>query len=161
MFTLSRVTKISSKILEDNKGRPFKLVGIPDLVAKFDSNEYGVIDFKTTKISDDKAELYKFQLESYATIFENPGETNSVKTPLIKPIYKLGILQFDPNYIENKNLENCNIKFNLSYVELKNRITNKLLERVTFAIDILRMEHPPRINKNCSDCNFFMKQLKL
>ena len=31
-----------------------------------------LLDFKTTKISEKKADFYKFQLEAYATIFENP-----------------------------------------------------------------------------------------
>ena len=50
-----------------------------------------------------KADFYKFQLEAYATIFENPGEINSIKTPLLSPVIKLAILQFDPLKIENKN----------------------------------------------------------
>ena len=60
--------KISSSLLKDNKGRDFKLVGIPDLVIEFEDKTYGIIDFKTTKISEKKADFYKFQLEAYATI---------------------------------------------------------------------------------------------
>ena len=56
-----------------------------------------------------KADFYKFQLEAYATIFENPGEINSIKTPLLSPVIKLAILQFDPLKIENKNGMNCNL----------------------------------------------------
>ena len=115
--------KISFSVLKDNKSRDFKLVGIPDLVIDFKTERFGIIDFKTTKISDQKAEFYKFQLEAYATIFENPGKINSVKTPLLTPITKLAILQFDPNKIETKNQKDCNITFNTHYVELKNRIS--------------------------------------
>ena len=114
--------KISSSLLKDYKERNFKLVGIPDLVIEFEDKTYGIIDFKTTKISEKKAEFYKFQLEACATIFENPGEYNSIKTPLLSPVTKLAILQFDPLKIENKNEMNCNVIFDMSYVELENRI---------------------------------------
>ena len=153
--------KISSSLLKDNKGRDFKLVGIPDLVIEFEDKTYGIIDFKTTKISEKKADFYKFQLEAYATIFENPGEINSIKTPLLSPITKLAILQFDPLKIENKNGMNCNFIFDMGYVELENRIYEKLIDRVTLALDILQMNEPPTINENCNDCAFFKKQSQL
>ena len=153
--------KISSSVLKDNKSRDFKLVGIPDLVIDFETEGFGIIDFKTTKISDQKAEFYKFQLEAYATIFENPGEINSVKTPLLTPITKLAILQFDPNKIETKNQKDCNITFNTHYVELKDRIYEDLIARITLAIDILQMSEPPTINENCNDCNFFKRQSQI
>ena len=153
--------KISSSLLKDNKGRDFKLVGIPDLVIEFEDKTYGIIDFKTTKISEKKADFYKFQLEAYATIFENPGEINSIKTPLLSPVIKLAILQFDPLAIENKNGMNCNFIFDIGYVELENRIYEKLIDRVTLALDILNLNKPPVINENCNDCAFFKKQSQL
>ena len=153
--------KISSSLLKDNKDRDFKLVGIPDLVIEFEDKTYGIIDFKTTKISEKKADFYKFQLEAYATIFENPGEINSIKTPLLKPVTKLAILQFDPLKIENKKGINCNFIFDLGYVELENRIYEQLIDRVTLALDILQMNKPPIINENCNDCVFFKKQSQL
>ena len=154
-------SKISSTILKDNKERNFKLVGIPDLVVKFKNEDYGIIDFKTTKKSDQKANFYKFQLEAYATIFENPGKINSMKTPLLKPITKLAILQFDPDKIEKINNSICNMKFLLGYVELENRLTDKLYDRVTLALDILTRDEPPPLNENCGDCNFFKFQSRI
>lgn len=154
-------SKISSSILKDKKERSFRLVGIPDLVIKFKNEGYGIIDFKTTKISDQKANFYKFQLEAYATIFENPGKINSMETPLLKPVTKLAILQFDPNKIEAINNEVCNMSFEIGYVELENRITNELYDRATLAIDIICQETTPPLNENCHDCNFFKKQLAL
>ena len=154
-------SKISSSILKDKKERSFKLVGIPDLVIKFKNEGYGIIDFKTTKISDQKANFYKFQLEAYATIFENPGKINSMETPLLKPVTKLAILQFDPNKIEAINNVVCNMSFEIGYVELESRITNELYDRATLAIDIISQEATPPLNENCPDCNFFKKQFAL
>ena len=51
--------RVVSETLTDNKGREFILGGRPDIVIKFDQGGYGIIDFKTTKISDDKSENYK------------------------------------------------------------------------------------------------------
>ena len=52
-------------------------------------------NFLTTVFSDS----YKYQLEAYAQIFENPGKTQTQETPLLTPITHIGILQFDPNKI--------------------------------------------------------------
>ena len=46
-----------------------------DSVLEFTDGGYGIIDFKTTIISLDKAENYRYQLEAYAQIFSNPGAT--------------------------------------------------------------------------------------
>jgi hypothetical protein len=53
------------------------------------------------------------------------------------------------------------MSFTIGYVELENRITNQLYDRVTLAIDIISQETAPPLNDNCYDCNFFKKQLAL
>jgi len=47
-----------SDVLKDNKQRPFKLGGRPDIVIEFDdpNQGYGIIDFKTTNIDPLKSE---------------------------------------------------------------------------------------------------------
>ena len=55
----------------------------------------------------------------------------------------------------------CNIIFDIGYVELENRIYEKLIDRVILALDILEMNTPPAINEKCNDCNFFKKQSQL
>ena len=48
------------------------------------------------------------------------------------------------------------------YEELQvHRIYEKLIDRVTLALDILQMNEPPVINENCNDCAFFKKQSQL
>ena len=70
---------IGSTILKDNKGRSFIISGKTDVVIEFNTNpkKYGIIDLKTTNINPSKIENYKFQLESYATIFLNPKRQNA------------------------------------------------------------------------------------
>ena len=45
-----------------------------------------------------------------------------------------------------------------SFSEFKD---DKLIDRVTLALDILQMNEPPPINENCNDCTFFKKQSQI
>ena len=80
---------IGSSILKDKKGRSFVISGKTDVVVEFKTNpkKYGIIDLKTTNINPSKIENYKLQLESYASIFQNPNS----KTPKFSDIEELGL----------------------------------------------------------------------
>ena len=92
---------IISDILKDNDGRKFQLRGVPDIVIKFKNKNdgYGIIDFKTTNLSNTKSDNYKYQLEAYAQIFKKPGATKTASTPKLNPITHMGVLQFFPEKI--------------------------------------------------------------
>ena len=152
--------KIVSKDLEDNKNRKFQLRGIPDIVVKFKDKGFGIIDFKTTKISLDKAENYKYQLEAYAQIFANPGSTKSSETPKLDPITHMGILQFYPNDITDHTNHNCNFNMKTFYSPLK-RNKEDFYNHVTKLIDLLEQPNIPEINEACNFCNFVKKQINL
>ena len=85
---------IGSSTLKDKKGRSFVISGKTDVVIEFKTNpkKYGIIDLKTTNINPSKIENYKLQLESYATIFQNPNS----KTPKFSDIEELGLYLFEP-----------------------------------------------------------------
>ena len=151
--------RVVSETLSDNKGRNFILGGRPDIVIKFDQGGYGIIDFKTTKISDDKSENYKYQLEAYAQIFTKPGSTKSKKTPLLSPITHMGILQFDPSDIQSHNDQSCDMRMNISYSPLK-RDEKDFFENITKIIDIIKKPSTPDFNENCNHCQFVLQQIK-
>ena len=151
--------RVVSETLSDNKGRNFILGGRPDIVIKFDQGGYGIIDFKTTKISDDKSENYKYQLEAYAQIFTKPGSTKSKKTPLLNPITHMGILQFDPCDIQSHNDQSCDMRMNISYSPLK-RDEKDFFENITKIIDIINTTSIPDFTENCNYCNFFKQQME-
>ena len=151
--------RVVSETLSDNKGRNFILGGRPDIVIKFDQGGYGIIDFKTTKISDDKSENYKYQLEAYAQIFTKPGSTKSKKTPLLNPITHMGILQFDPSDIQSHNDQSCDMRMNISYSPLK-RDEKDFFENITKIIDIINTTSIPDFTENCNYCNFFKQQME-
>ena len=149
--------RVVSKEMQDSKGRKFILGGRPDIVIKFDDESYGIIDFKTTQLSDDKADNYKYQLESYAQIFLNPGATKTAPTPKLDPISQIGVLQFFPSEIYDHEKDNCKLNFKMSYVKL-NRDENDFYKRVELYIDIVSKENPPDYSDNCKDCNFAKTQ---
>ena len=142
---------IGSSTLKDNKGRSFIINGKTDVVVEFKTSpkKYGIVDLKTTKISPSKVENYKLQLESYATIFQNPN----AKTPKFSDIEELGLYLFEPKEITNISDGTCNMKFETLYLK-GNRCHDDLINRVTNIIDIYLMKKPPDYNLACASCMF-------
>ena len=148
---------IGSSTLKDKKGRPFVINGKTDIVVEFKTTpkKYGIIDLKTTKISPSKIENYKLQLESYATIFQNPNS----KTPKFSDIEELGLYLFEPKEITSISEGSCNMKFETLYLK-GNRCYEDLIKRVTDIIDISLMEKPPEYNLSCASCKFILSLKK-
>ena len=142
---------IASSTLKDKKGRLFVISGKTDVVVEFKTNpkKYGIIDLKTTSISPSKIQNYKLQLESYATISENPNP----KTPKFSNIEELGLYLFEPKEITKISEGFCNMKFETLYLK-GNRHHDDLIKRVTDIIDIYLMEKPPEYNPACASCKF-------
>ena len=142
---------IGSSVLGDEKGRSFVINGKTDVVVEFktDPKKYGIIDLKTTNINPSKINNYKLQLESYATIFQNPNS----KTPKFSDIGELGLYLFEPKEITKISDGTCNMKFETLYVK-GNRCHAELIKRVTDIIDIFLMKKPPEYNPACASCKF-------
>ena len=142
---------IGSSTLKDKKGRPFVISGKTDVVVEFktEPKKYGIIDLKTTNISPSKIESYKLQLESYATIFQNPNS----KTPKFSNVEELGLYLFEPKEITKISDGTCNMKFETLYLK-GNRCHDDLINRVTDIIDIYLMKKPPDYNLACASCKF-------
>ena len=148
---------IGSATLKDKKERPFIISGKTDVVVEFNTTpkKYGIIDLKTTNINPSKIENYKFQLESYATIFQNPNS----KTPKFSNIEELGLYLFEPKEITNMSNGNCNMKFETLYLK-GNRCHDELINRITEIIDVCMMKKPPDYNPVCSSCKFVVSLKK-
>ena len=142
---------IGSSTLKDKKGRDFVINGKTDVVIEFktEPKKYGIIDLKTTNINPSKIENYKLQLESYATIFQNPNS----KTPKFSDVEELGLYLFEPKEITKISDGTCNMKFETLYLK-GNRCHDDLINRVTDIIDIYLMKKPPDYNLACASCKF-------
>ena len=152
--------KIVSTTLKDNKGREFLLGGRPDIVTAFDDGSYGIIDFKTTNIKEDKAENYRHQLEAYRQIFKNPGAIKKGLIPKLEPITQMGVLQFEPNKIISHNEQGAQINLEMSYSNLEMN-ESKFYKKITSIIDLLSQKELPEFNDKCSDCTFVKEQIKM
>ena len=148
---------IGSSTLKDKKGRSFVISGKTDVVVEFKTNpkKYGIIDLKTTNINPSKIENYKFQLESYATIFENPNS----KTPKFSNVEEIGLYLFEPKEITNISNSSCNMKFETLYLK-GNRCHEDLINRITNIIDVYVMKQPPDYNLACASCKFVVSLIK-
>ena len=149
--------RVVSETLKDNKGREFILGGRPDVVIEFDDKSYGIIDFKTTNLKDDKAESYRYQLEAYRYIFTYPGSIKKGPTPKLSPITHMGVLQFEPKSISGHEEKNCTLNLEMSYSKLE-QDDKKFFNRIEMILDILELKEPPPINENCTDCMFVQNQ---
>ncbi len=152
--------RIVSSTLKDNKGREFILGGRPDIVVEFENKNYGIIDFKTTNLKEDKSESYRYQLEAYKQIFSNPGSTKTASTPKLSPITHMGVLQFFPKDIFKHETDNCGLNLVMQYSKLE---PNERLfyNRITYILDILTSNEQPEYNDQCTDCDFVKKQINL
>ena len=98
-------------MLENNKKKFFLSFLIIIIIFSFDrisklyilnlteTKSYGVIDFKTTKIDEKKADVYFYQLEAYALILENAEK----KDYHLTPVTHLGLLMMQPDVITKHN----------------------------------------------------------
>ena len=136
---------ITSKGLKDNKGREYILSGKPDLVTKFDSS-FGILDFKTTR-EKDKSHNYRFQLESYAQIFENP-----LDGPNLSPFSHMGLIQFTPAEIISSDMKSITQKMKMNYFPLERNV-EEFRQFITDKIDILEQNNVPEKNFDCKICN--------
>ena len=136
---------ITSKGLKDNKGREYILSGKPDLVTKFD-NSFGILDFKTTS-EKDKSHNYRFQLESYAQIFENP-----LDGPNLSPFSHMGLIQFTPAEIISSDMKSITQKMKMNYFSLERNV-EEFRQFITDKIDILEQNNIPEKNLDCKICN--------
>ena len=148
---------IRSSTLRDKKGRSFIISGKTDVVIEFKTQpkKYGIIDLKTTNINPSKIENYKLQLESYATIFQNPNS----KTPKLSNIEELGLYLFEPKEITKISDNTCNMKFETLYLK-GIRCHDELIDRITNIIDTYLMKKPPDYNPACTSCKFVISLIK-
>ena len=144
---------IKSVELKDLKGRPFKISGKADLILNLtETKSYGVIDFKTTKIDEKKADVYFYQLEAYALILENAEK----KDYHLTPVTHLGLLMMQPDVITKHNKKYIFQNFKLGWMDIK-RDTDKFMKYITGLQDILFLDEAPP-PENCG-CELYKKAL--
>ncbi len=139
---------LKSEILYDLKDRPFTMSGKIDGYIKH-KDSFTIVDFKTTKINENKIDAYATQLQSYALMMEKPL-AGSLK---LTPIKRLGIFCFEPEDISKADDKDCNIKMKTQWFEIP-RDDSNLLSYITKVQDVVCSKILPNSNLNCGVCNF-------
>ena len=139
---------LKSDILYDLKDRPFTLSGKIDGYIKH-KDSFTIVDFKTTKINENKIDAYATQLQSYALMMEKPRE-GSLK---LSPIKRLGIFCFEPSDITELDKHNCNMVMDTKWFEIP-RDDKDLIGYITKVQDVLLSKSKPKSSETCGICNF-------
>ncbi len=139
---------LRSEVLYDLKDRPFTMSGKIDAYIKH-KDSFTIVDFKTTKISENKIDAYATQLQSYALMMEKPKE-GSLK---LTPIKRLGIFCFEPSNISKAEGNNCNIHMDTQWYDIP-RDDKDLVGYITKIQDVLYSKETPESGSSCGICNF-------
>jgi len=120
-----------------------------DAIIAFEDGSYGIIDYKTSDASEEKAAFYSRQLSAYAYALENPAPG----ALSISPITRLGLFIITPDRYER--LPNGEIAFitKTNWMDIP-RNDATFLELLREIVTLLDMPFPPDPAEDCGLCNY-------
>jgi hypothetical protein len=125
------------------------LKGRFDAVMAFEDGTYGVIDYKTSDASEEKASFYSRQLSAYAYALENPAPG----ALSMSPITRLGLFVITPDRFER--LSNGELAFvtRTTWMEIP-RDDHAFLALLRDVVALLDEPVPPAPDEGCGLCNY-------
>jgi len=120
-----------------------------DIVVGFEAGGYGVIDFKTTEIRDEKAALYSAQLHAYAHALENPAPGAMG----LKPVTMLGLLCVEPSVAERAPDGVYSLKGRSKWIPVP-RDDAGFMGLLGEVLDVLGKPEPPPPGDKCDWCAY-------
>jgi len=125
------------------------LKGRFDAILAFEDGSYGIIDYKTSDASEEKAAFYSRQLSAYAYALENPAP-NALS---ITPITRLGLFIITPNRFEQ--LPNGETAFvtKTTWMDVP-RDDATFLALLREIVTLLDQPTPPDPAEDCGLCNY-------
>jgi RecB family exonuclease len=120
-----------------------------DAIIAFEDGSYGIVDYKTSDASEEKAAFYSRQLSAYAYALENPAPG----ALSISPITRLGLFIITPDRYER--LPNGEIAFvtKTTWMDIP-RDDATFLELLREIVMLLDMPFPPDPAEDCGLCNY-------
>jgi hypothetical protein len=120
-----------------------------DAIIAFEDGSYGIIDYKTSDASEEKAAFYSRQLSAYAYALENPAPG----ALSISPITRLGLFIITPERYER--LSNGEIAFitKATWMDVP-RDDVTFLALLKEIITLLDQPTPPDPAEDCGLCNY-------
>ena len=120
-----------------------------DAIMEFEDGSYGIVDYKTSDASEEKAAFYSRQLSAYAYALENPAPG----ALSLSPITRLGLFIITPSRFER--LSNGEIAFvtKTTWMDIP-RDDETFLELLREIVLLLELPVPPEPAEECGLCNY-------
>ncbi|HCC78488.1 MAG: hypothetical protein A2X25_09220 [Chloroflexi bacterium GWB2_49_20] len=120
-----------------------------DAVIAFEDGSYGIIDYKTSDASAEKAAFYSRQLSAYAYALENPapGALN------FSPITRLGLFIITPHRYEKISSEEAAFITRTTWMDVP-RDERSFLAFLGEVMSVLDAPQPPQSAESCALCNY-------
>lgn len=125
------------------------LKGRFDAIMAFNDGSYGIIDFKTSDASEEKAAFYSRQLSAYAYALENPAPG----ALSISPITRLGLFIITPHRFERLPTGEIAFVNKTTWMDVPrdDAIFLSLLREI---VTLLDKSAPPDPAEDCGLCNY-------
>ena len=118
-----------------------------DAIMAFEDDSYGIIDYKTSDASEEKAAFYSRQLSAYAYALENPAPG----ALSISPITHLGLFIITPNRFERMPDGELAFGTRTTWMEVP-RNDAAFLGFLTGVVTLLDEPTPPAPAEDCGLC---------
>jgi hypothetical protein len=120
-----------------------------DAVVAFEDGSYGIIDYKTSDASDEKAAFYSRQLSAYAYALENPA-TGALG---LSPIGRLGLFIITPQRYELTPSGEAAFITRTTWMDVA-RDDNSFMEFLGVVMAVLDAPHAPASAEGCALCTY-------
>ena len=125
------------------------LKGRFDALMAFEDGSYGIIDYKTSDASEEKAAFYSRQLSAYAYALENPAPG----ALSISPITRLGLFIITPNRFERMPNGETAFVTRTTWMDVP-RDDATFLALLREIVTLLDKPIPPDSAEDCGLCNY-------
>jgi hypothetical protein len=125
------------------------LKGRFDAIMAFEDGSYGIIDYKTSDASEEKAAFYSRQLSAYAYALENPAPGALA----ISPITRLGLFIITPDRFERLPSGEIAFVTRTTWMDVP-RDDATFLALLGEIVTLLDMPTPPTAAEDCGLCNY-------
>jgi hypothetical protein len=120
-----------------------------DAIMAFEDGSYGIIDYKTSDSSEEKAAFYSRQLSAYAYALENPAPG----ALSISPITRLGLFIITPHRFERMPNGEFAFVTRTTWMDVP-RDDVTFLALLREVVTLLDMPTPPDPAEDCGLCNY-------
>jgi hypothetical protein len=120
-----------------------------DAILAFEDGTYGIIDYKTSDASEEKAAFYSRQLSAYAYALENPAPG----ALSLAPITRLGLFITTPERFEKMPGGETGFITRTTWMGLP-RDDDTFLALLTEIVSLLDSPTPPDPAEDCGLCNY-------